>query len=66
MRWRRLQTLPWHCVCVGSLDRDPAFADELRRRALDSGIGDRVRFPGPRTGVELERSYAAADVLVLA
>jgi glycosyltransferase involved in cell wall biosynthesis len=58
--------LPWHCVCVGSLERDPAFADDLRRRALESGIGDRVRFPGPRTGVELERSYAAADVLVLA
>lgn len=58
--------LPWHCVCVGSLDRNPAFADGLRRRALEGGIGDRVRFPGPRTGVELERSYAAADVLVLA
>jgi glycosyltransferase involved in cell wall biosynthesis len=58
--------LPWHCECVGSLDRDPAFADRLRRSALDSGIRDRVRFPGPRTGVELERSYATADVLVLA
>jgi glycosyltransferase involved in cell wall biosynthesis len=58
--------LSWHCVCVGSLDRDPAFADDLRRRAVDGGIGDRVRFPGPRTGVDLERSYAAADVLVLA
>jgi len=58
--------LSWHCVCVGSLDRDPAFVDGLRRRALDSGIGDRVRFPGPRAGVDLERSYAAADVLVLA
>jgi glycosyltransferase involved in cell wall biosynthesis len=58
--------LSWHCVCVGSLDRDPAFVDGLRRRALDSGIGDRVRFPGPRTGLDLERSYAAADVLVLA
>ena len=58
--------LSWHCVCVGSLDRDPAFVDGLRRRAVDGGIGDRVRFPGPRTGVDLERSYAAADVLVLA
>jgi glycosyltransferase involved in cell wall biosynthesis len=58
--------LSWRCVCVGSLDRDPAFADSLRRRALDRGIGDRVRFPGPRTGAELARSYAAADVLVLA
>ena len=58
--------LSWHCVCVGSLDRDPAFVDSLRRRALDGGIGDRVSFAGPRTGVDLERSYASADVLVLA
>ena len=28
--------------------------------------GDRVRFPGPRTGADLDRSYAAADLLVLA
>ena len=54
--------LSWHCVCVGSLDRDPAFAERLRRRAL----GDRVCFTGPRTGADLERSFAAADLLVLA
>ena len=58
--------LPWHCVCVGSLDRDPAFVERLRRRALDGGLADRVRFPGPRTGADLDRSYAAADLLVLA
>ena len=58
--------LPWHCVCVGSLDRDPAFVEELRRRALAGGLADRVRFPGPRTGADLDRSYAAADLLVLA
>jgi glycosyltransferase involved in cell wall biosynthesis len=58
--------LPWHCVCVGSLDRDPAFVDALRRRSLDRGLGDRVRFPGPRTGADLDRSYAASDLMVLA
>ena len=58
--------LSWHCVCVGSLDRDPAFVEALRRRSLDDGIGDRVSFLGPRTGAELDRSYAAADLLVLA
>jgi glycosyltransferase involved in cell wall biosynthesis len=58
--------LPWHCVCVGSLDRDPPFVEDLRRRTLDGGLSDRVSFPGPRTGVDLERSYAAADLLVLA
>jgi glycosyltransferase involved in cell wall biosynthesis len=56
--------LSWGCACVGSLDRDPAFADGVRRRARDRGLGDRVRFPGPRTGVELDGDYAAADLLV--
>src|SRR6185437_4201557 len=58
--------LPWRCACVGSLDRDPAFADGVRRRARDGGLGERVRFAGPRTGPELDRAYAAADLLVLA
>ena len=58
--------LAWRCVCVGSLDRDPAFADGVRRRARDVGLADRVRFPGPRTGPELDRAYAGADLLVLA
>ena len=58
--------LSWRCACVGSLDRDPAFADGVRRRARDGGLGDRVRFAGPRTGPELDRAYAAADLLVLA
>src|SRR6185295_14896126 len=29
-------------------------------------LGDRVRFAGPRTGTELDRAYATADLLVLA
>jgi hypothetical protein len=51
---------------VGSLDRDPAFADGVLRRARDNGLRDRVQFAGPRTGSELDRAYAAADLLVLA
>jgi glycosyltransferase involved in cell wall biosynthesis len=58
--------LRWRCECVGSLARDSAFADRVRRRAADSGLGDRLRFPGPITGEELDRAYAAADLLVLA
>jgi glycosyltransferase involved in cell wall biosynthesis len=64
-----LATMPdllWECLCVGSLDRDPAFAENLRRRLLDDGLADRVRFPGPRIGADLDRSYASADLLVLA
>ncbi len=58
--------LSWRCVCVGTLDREPVFADGMRRRARDNGLGSRVTFTGPRTGPELDRAYAAADVLVLA
>jgi glycosyltransferase involved in cell wall biosynthesis len=58
--------LSWNCKCVGSLVRDPAFADAVRRRARSRGLGDRVRFPGPLSGPELARAYAAADLLVLA
>jgi len=60
-----LGTLRWHCLCVGSLKRDAAFADGLRRRVLDGGMDGRVRFTGPQTGADLARSYGAADVLVL-
>jgi glycosyltransferase involved in cell wall biosynthesis len=58
--------LSWHCVCVGSLDRDPAFVEDVRRRARDGGVEDRVSFPGPLAGADLDRSYAIADVMVLA
>jgi glycosyltransferase involved in cell wall biosynthesis len=57
--------LSWHCTCVGSLVRDPAFAGAVRRRARDTGLHDRVSFPGALTGEELDRAYATADLLVL-
>jgi glycosyltransferase involved in cell wall biosynthesis len=60
-----IKELSWQCVCVGSLDRDPELVEALRRRSLDRGLGDRVSFSGTRTGGELDRSYGAADVLVL-
>jgi glycosyltransferase involved in cell wall biosynthesis len=58
--------LPWRCRCVGSLDRDPAFANDIERRARAGGLGDRVCFAGPMSGAELDRSYGTADLLVLA
>jgi glycosyltransferase involved in cell wall biosynthesis len=58
--------LAWRCTCVGALTRDPGFVRRLDRQARADGIADRVHFPGPRTGADLEASYAAADVLLLA
>jgi glycosyltransferase involved in cell wall biosynthesis len=61
-----ISELSWQCLCVGRLDRDPAFVEVLRRRIRDGGLRGRVAFPGPRTGPDLDRSYAAADLMVLA
>ena len=58
--------LDWCCSCVGTLARDPEFVARLGDQARCEGIADRVSFPGPRTGADLEATYAAADVLVLA
>ena len=60
-----MMDLSWRCVCVGSLDRDAAFVQRLRSAARDVGLGDRVCFTGPRSGARLDRSYAAADLMVL-
>jgi glycosyltransferase involved in cell wall biosynthesis len=60
-----ISDLSWTCVCVGSLERDPAFVRDLRRRARTSGLDGRVCFPGPRAGPDLDRTYAAADLIVL-
>ena len=57
--------LPWRCVCVGTLDREPDFVEDLRRRAEQAGIADRVCFAGLRVGPDLAAAYATADVLVL-
>jgi glycosyltransferase involved in cell wall biosynthesis len=57
--------LRWRCLCVGSLERDPAFAAGLRRQAREGGLDGRVRFSGPKTGSDLARAYGEADVLVL-
>jgi glycosyltransferase involved in cell wall biosynthesis len=56
----------WRCACVGRVDREPAFVDDVRRRLVDSGLGDRVSFTGPQTGADLDHSYAVADLMVLA
>lgn len=61
----QLAGLSWDCLCVGAVDRDPAFVDRLRLEAGRAGIADRIRFVGVRTGTDLEATYAAADVVVV-
>jgi glycosyltransferase involved in cell wall biosynthesis len=58
--------LPWNCVCVGSRSREPEFVDRLRRQIDAYGLADRMLLVGPRVGADLDATYAAADLLVLA
>jgi glycosyltransferase involved in cell wall biosynthesis len=57
-----MSDMSWSCVCVGRLDREPEFVESLRCHFGD----DRVSFPGPRSGADLDLAYRSADVLVLA
>jgi glycosyltransferase involved in cell wall biosynthesis len=59
-----VRDLPWRCRFVGSLDRDPAFVQQVRRQAINDGLADRVEFCGARSGIELARAYATSDLLV--
>lgn len=59
-----IAALSWRCSCVGSVDRDPAFVEGLRRRSRGAGLDERLSFPGPRVGADLDRAYASADLLV--
>jgi glycosyltransferase involved in cell wall biosynthesis len=56
----------WHCVLVGSTARDPGFVARVAQQARESGIEARIQFTGPRTGEDLAKSYAEADLVVLA
>ncbi|MGW2763469.1 glycosyltransferase family 4 protein [Streptomyces sp. NPDC001275] len=58
--------LPWSCTCVGALTQDPAYVDRLRGLIAEYGLQDRFHLVGPRAGAELDASYAAADLMVLA
>ena len=60
----KLGDLDWHCVLAGSLDRDPAFVEQLQARITRLRYGHRVRLPGVLTGAALSHAYTTADLLV--
>jgi hypothetical protein len=56
--------LPWQCTMVGPLDRDPGYVAEIRMSIGTAGLAERCELVGTRTGDELEKTLASADVLV--
>lgn len=60
-----LRDLPWQLNCVGSFDRDPAWAEQLVRWRDELGLAGRVSFLGALSQAELDRRYRRADLFVL-
>lgn len=58
--------LPWRCVCVGALDLEPRFVEELRAGLTEHRLVDRVVLAGPLGGRDLDAAYAGSDLLVSA
>ncbi|SOC56802.1 glycosyltransferase family 4 protein [Ornithinimicrobium cerasi] len=58
-----VRDLPWTAVCAGPVP-DPAHLAELRRRSATAGLADRVSWPGPLSGADLDRLWDGTDLLV--
>ncbi|HEX3141654.1 MAG TPA: glycosyltransferase family 4 protein, partial [Rhizobacter sp.] len=60
-----LKSLDWTLHCVGSAQRDPVTAEQLRRASIELGLADRVLWHGELDEAALAAHYAAADLFVL-
>jgi glycosyltransferase involved in cell wall biosynthesis/SAM-dependent methyltransferase len=56
----------WSLTCIGSLDRDPAYAAAVQARVRALGLEARVAMVGERDEDAVDRAYDAADLFVLA
>ena len=61
----RVRELSWRCVCAGSLDRAPGYADTVRRLAEESDVGERVEFVGECDNAALNALYDESSIFVL-
>ena len=61
-----LAELPWHLTIIGSLERDPETARQLRDAIEANGLCDRITLAGEAPPASLGEAYAEADLFVLA
>jgi glycosyltransferase involved in cell wall biosynthesis len=61
----RLRDLDWTLLCIGSLERDRATADAVRRTIADAGLERRIVLAGERAPAAVAAAYGAADAFVL-
>jgi glycosyltransferase involved in cell wall biosynthesis len=59
---RRVADLPWRARLVGSLDRDPGYAEDVRAAVTAAGLSTRIALPGvlPR-----DEAWTGADLALL-
>lgn len=57
--------LSWSCVLAGALTVEPNVVQGVRDRLVRAGLTGRVRLVGALSAADLERAYAAADLVVL-
>jgi glycosyltransferase involved in cell wall biosynthesis len=56
---------PWHLLIVGSLGRDPATAEALKREIARHALGERVTLADEWPHDRLGAAYEQADIFVL-
>lgn len=61
----RLREASWICVCVGSLERDPAYVATVEGLIGEAGLHDRVRCVGEVDSAALDGWYRRASLFVL-
>jgi glycosyltransferase involved in cell wall biosynthesis len=60
-----LREIDWHLTCIGSLERDRAAAEALRRSIAEKALGERITLAGECAPARVSNAYGDADVFVL-
>jgi glycosyltransferase involved in cell wall biosynthesis len=60
-----LQDLPWTASLVGTLEADPAYAEQVRAAISTEGLEDRIRLTGQLVGDALAEEWHRADLSLL-
>jgi glycosyltransferase involved in cell wall biosynthesis len=60
-----LSDLPWSCVCVGSLRRDPGHARKIQAMIDRLGLTHKMVLAGPLPDEDLDQTFNRTDLLVL-
>ncbi|MCB2198696.1 glycosyltransferase family 4 protein [bacterium] len=55
----------WTLSLVGRTDLEPAYAERVRQKIEQSGVGDRVTLHGPLEGDQLAEEYRRADFFAM-